>query len=381
MKDDMRQQNIIIDARRFSDEVIRPMAGEFDRKEHLPRAIINELAENKYLLASLPEANGGLGLDPLFYGFFTEEIGKACCSTRGLITVQSSLIGETLLKWGTNEQRAEWLPAISNGEKIGAFALTEPDVGSDARGVQTEYEKSKKEYVVNGRKKWISFADIADFFIVIASRGSEITAFIIERDRHGIRTIPQKGLLANRASHIAEIEFQEVRIPRENVLGRPGSGFDFIVNTALDHGRYSIAWAGTAIAQEAMDYMIKYAIERKQFGHKISDFQLIQGMIGNAVTRVHAARALCIKAGEMRTRGDNDAITETAIAKYFASRVALKVSTDAVQVHGGNGCSNLYPVERLFREAKVLEIIEGTSQILQKIIARYGLRKYYVSRI
>jgi len=381
MKDNIRQQNIIIDARRFADEVIRPRAGEFDRKEHLPRAIVNELAENKFLLASLPETNGGLGLDPLFYGFFTEEIGKACSSTRGLITVQSSLIGETLLKWGTNEQRATWLPAIAKGEKIGAFALTEPDVGSDARGVQTEYKKSNKEYVINGRKKWISFAEIADFFIVIASYGSEITAFIIERDRHGIRTIPQKGLLANRASHIAEIEFQEVHIPRENVLGRPGSGFDFIVNTALDHGRYSIAWAGTAIAQEAMDYMIKYAIERKQFGRKISDFQLIQGMIGNAVTRVHAARALCIKAGEMRTRGDNDAITETAIAKYFASRVALKVSTDAVQVHGGNGCSNLYPVERLFREAKVLEIIEGTSQILQKIIARYGLRKYYISRV
>ena len=381
MKDNIRQQNIIIDARRFADEVIRPRAGEFDRKEHLPRAIVNELAENKFLLASLPETNGGLGLDPLFYGFFTEEIGKACSSTRGLITVQSSLIGETLLKWGTNEQRATWLPAIAKGEKIGAFALTEPDVGSDARGVQTEYKKSNKEYVINGRKKWISFAEIADFFIVIASCGSEITAFIIERDRHGIRTIPQKGLLANRASHIAEIEFQEVHIPRENVLGRPGSGFDFIVNTALDHGRYSIAWAGTAIAQEAMDYMIKYAIERKQFGRKISDFQLIQGMIGNAVTRVHAARALCIKAGEMRTRGDNDAIAETAIAKYFASRVALKVSTDAVQVHGGNGCSNLYPVERLFREAKVLEIIEGTSQILQKIIARFGLRKYYVSRV
>jgi len=381
MKDDMRQQNIIIDARRFADKVIRPMAGEFDRKEHLPRAIINELAENKFLLASLPEANGGLGLDPLFYGFFTEEIGKACCSTRGLITVQSSLIGETLLRWGTNEQRAEWLPVIGNGEKIGAFALTEPDVGTDARGVQTAYEKSNKEYVINGRKKWISFAEIADFFIVIASCGSEITAFIIERDRPGIRTIPQKNLLANRATHLAEIEFRDIRLPRENVLGRPGSGFDFIVNTALDHGRYSIAWAGVAIAQEALNCMVTYARKRKQFGCKIAEFQQIQGMIGNAVTRTHAARALCIKAGEMRTMGDRDAIAETAIAKYFASRVALEVSTDAVQVHGGNGCSNLYPVERLFREAKVLEIIEGTSQILQQIIAKYGLRKYYFSKI
>lgn len=376
MSDDLRQQSIISEARRFADEVIRPRAGDFDREERLPGGIIDELAKKKLLLASLPDAEGGLGLDPVYYGFFTEEIGKACCSTRGLITVQSSLIGETLLRWGTKEQKAKWLPAISRGEKIGAFALTEPDVGTDASGVQTAYEKSGKEYVINGRKKWTSFAEIADFFIVIASCGAEITAFIIERDRPGIETYPQKGLLGNRATHLAEIEFRRVRIPAENVIGRPGSGFTFIASTALDHGRYSIAWAGVAIAQEALACMATYARKRKQFGRKIAEFQLIQRMIGNAVTKTHAARALCIKAGEMRTRGDCDAVTETTIAKYFTAKVALEVATDAVQVHGGNGCSRLYPVERLFREAKVLEIIEGTSQIQQQIIAKYGLRKY-----
>ena len=380
MKNDIRQQNIVIDARRFAEEVIRPLAGEFDREEHYPKEIIDELAKRRFLLASLPKANGGLGLDPLFYGFFTEEIGKACCATRGLITVQSSLIGETLLRWGTKEQKANWLPAVANGQKIGAFALTEPDVGTHAQGIHTTYKRSGKEYVINGRKKWISFAEIADFFIVIASDGSEITAFIIDRYRPGIKTFPQKGLLANRATHIAEIEFNDVRVPQNNVLGKPGGGFAFIASSALDHGRYSIAWAGVAIAQEALDNMVTYARDRKQFGRKIAEFQLIQGMIGNAVTKTHAARALCIKAGEMRTIKDNDAVTETTIAKYFTSQVALGVATDAVQVHGGNGCSNLYPVERLFREAKVLEIIEGTSQIQQQIIARYGLRKYYFTR-
>jgi alkylation response protein AidB-like acyl-CoA dehydrogenase len=307
MSDDHRQQTIISEARRFADVVIRPRAAEFDREERLPREIIAELAKKKFLLASLPETDGGLGLDPVFYGFFTEEIGKACCSTRGLITVQSSLIGETLLRWGTKEQKAQWLQPIAKGEKIGAFALTEPEVGTDARGVKTAYEKSGKEYVINGRKKWISFGEIADFFILIASCRGEITAFILERDRSGIKTTPQKGLLANRAAHLAEIELRNVRLPEENVIGRPGGGFTFITGTAM---------------------------------------------------------------------GDGNAVTETTIAKYFTSKVALEVAIDAVQVHGGNGCSSSYPVERLFREAKVLEIIEGTTQIQLQIIAKYGLRKY-----
>jgi len=373
---DSNQENIVNKVRLFADEVLRPRAGDFDREERLPREIIAEMAKNRFLLAGLPEEHGGLGLDPVSYGFFTEEIGKACCSTRGLITVQNSLIGETLLKWGKKEQQNKWLPSIAYGKKIGAFALTEPNVGTDAKGVLTAYEKSGREYVINGRKKWISFAEIADFFIVIAARETKITAFIVERDRSGIRIFPQKGLLASRAAHIAEIDFKDVRVPEENIIGKLGTGFSFIVSTALDHGRYSIAWAGVAVSQEALDSMVAYARERKQFGRKICEFQLIQRLIGNAVTKTHAARALCIKAGELRAKGDREAIPETTIAKYFASRVALEVATDAVQVHGGNGCSNLYPAERLFREAKVLEIIEGTSQIHQQIIAKYGLRKY-----
>ena len=249
MENDTHQQNIVFEARRFAEDMIRPIAGELDREEHYPKEIIDELAKRRFLLASLPKVTGGLGLDPLYYGFFTEEIGKACCATRGLITVQSSLIGEALLRWGTKEQKTNWLPAIADGQKIGAFALTEPHIGSNAQGIQTTYERSGKEYVIKGRKKWISFGAIADFFILIASNDSEITAFIIERDRPGINIFPQKNLLASRATHIAEIEFNDVRVPQSNVLGKPGSGFVFIASSAIDHGRYSIAWAGVAIAQ------------------------------------------------------------------------------------------------------------------------------------
>jgi alkylation response protein AidB-like acyl-CoA dehydrogenase len=376
MDEDTRQKMIVNEAREFAAEVLRPRAGDFDREETLPKDVLDEMAKRKFLLASLPEAYGGLALNPIYYGFFTEEIGKACCSTRGLITVQSSLIGETLLKWGSEEQKTRWLLSVASGEMLGAFALSEPEIGTDARGVQTRYKKDGKDYLLNGRKKWISFGEIAGFFIVIASGESEITAFIVERDRPGISVCPIKGLLGNRAAHLAEIELKDVRVPEDNVIGKPGSGFSFIVGTALDHGRYSIAWAGVAIAQEALDCMATYARKRKQFGRKIGEYQLIQRLICNAVTQTHAARALCVKAGEMRMRGDSQAVSETTIAKYFTSKIAMGIASDAIQVHGGIGCSNRYPVERLFREAKLLEIIEGTSQIQQQIIALYGLRKY-----
>jgi len=376
MKEDDHQKMIVEEARIFAAEVVRPRAGDFDREEILPRDVIGEMAKRKFLLAGLPVPYGGLGLNPVYYGLFTEEIGKACCSTRGLITIQSSIVGQTLLRWGTEEQKNNWLPPISRGEVLGAFALTEPAVGSDAGGVQTHYRRDGRNFVLNGRKKWISFGEIAGFFIVIASCGSEITAFIVERNRPGVSTNPIKGLLANRAAHLAEIELKDVKIPEDNVVGKPGSGFTFIVATALDHGRYSIAWAGIAIAQEALDCMALYARKRQQFGRRIGEHQLIQRMICNAVTTTHAARALCIKAGEMRMRGNIHAIVETTVAKYFTSKIAMDITSDALQVHGGNGCSNSYPVERLFREAKVLEIIEGTSEIQQQIIAKYGLKAY-----
>lgn len=376
MSDVSRQENIVNEIRRFADEEIRPRAGQFDQNEELPRDIITRLADKKLLLASLPEEYGGLGLEPVHYGFLIEEIGKACCSTVGLITVQSSLVGEALLKWGSEYLKDKWLPLMASGEKIGAFALSEPNIGSNAKAVQTHYEPKGDGFILNGRKKWTSFGDIAGFFIVIASCDSERTAFIVEREFEGLRTSPMKGLLAHRASHIAEIELNDVYVPKENVIGRRGGGFPYVVGTALDHGRYCVAWSGVAIAQEALDAMVTYSRKRKQFDRKVCEFQLIQGIIADAVTKTHAARALCIRAGELRQKGDSNAITETTIAKYFASKVAMEVATDAVQVHGGNGCLNSFPVERLFREAKVLEIIEGTSQIQQQLIAKYGLRQY-----
>lgn len=377
MSDLERQEKILREVKEFADTEIRPHASEFDINGALPRQLINKMAERGYLAASLPPQYGGLNLDQVYYGHFNEEIGKACNNTRGLITVHTSLVGETLARWGTQEQKDYWLPRMAKGETITAFGLTEPNVGTNARGVETSYKKEGDTFILNGRKKWISFGDIADMFLVVAANGSDVTTFLVERSFHGVKTWPIQGLLGGRASHIAEIEFKDVAVPAENVLGKEGSGFTYVVSTALDNGRYSIAWAGVALAQAAVEAMVTYSRKRSQFGQKLYNFQLIQGILGDSVTKTHAARSLCVKAGELRRDNDPNSVIETTIAKYFTSKVAMEVAIDCVQVHGGNGCYNEYPAERYFREAKILEIIEGTSQVQQEMISRYGLRAYY----
>ncbi|MCR8844310.1 acyl-CoA dehydrogenase family protein [Paenibacillus sp. SC116] len=371
------QQNVIQEVEQFVNDEIRPYVNQFEEQSGIPLELIRKMAAKGYLAAPLPYQYGGLGLDPVSYGQFTEVIGKACSATRSLITVHTSLVSETLLRFGTEAQKDKWLPKLASGEVIGAFGLSEPDVGSDAKSIKTVWREEVDHYVLDGVKKWITFGDIADVFIVIASNQGKSTAFIVERSFPGVTTKRIEGLMAGRATYLAEIHLESVEVPKENVLGKVNFGFEYIVSTALDNGRYSIAWAGVGIAQEAVEAMVTYARNRIQFDQKLSDFQLIRGMIGDSVTKVHAARALCLRAGELRKAKDSDATMETTMAKYFTSKVAVDVTNDALQVHGANGFTNQYPVERLYREAKVLEIIEGSSQMQQEIISHYGLRQYY----
>jgi alkylation response protein AidB-like acyl-CoA dehydrogenase len=366
---------LIDSVRDFAESTLRSQAGTFDRDQALPRTIIQQLAERKLLLASLPEDKGGLGLDPFTYGMVTEVLAKACCSTVSLLTVQSSLIGESLLKWGSPALQDVWLPRLAAGH-LAAFALSEPEIGSNARGVKTHYRADGDGFRLNGQKKWISFGAVADVFLVIASSGEEQTAFWIEATMPGVTVTPMHGLLGRRATHLAEIDFEDVYVPATQIIGKQGTGFTYVTNTALDHGRFSVAWSGLGVAQAALDAMVSYSRQRRQFDQRLSEFQLVQGMIADATVQVHAARALCERAATYRAQGHADAIIETTLAKQFCARVAMDVAQTAVQVHGGNGCSSDYPVERLFREAKVFDIVEGTGQILQQVIARFALRRY-----
>jgi alkylation response protein AidB-like acyl-CoA dehydrogenase len=372
---DSRQSRIVEEAAEFARTVLAPRARENDEKGVFPPDVLSQMRERGYLGATLPQEHGGLGLDPVAYGLLVSAIEKGDCSASRLLTVHLALVAEAILKCGSENQIRKWIPRIARGETICAFGLTEPEYGSDAAGIQTAYTVHGNDFRINGRKRWITFSGIADLLLVMARNGDAVSAFLVERDK-GVTIEPQKGLMAGRACHICEIVLNDVVVGKEHLIGQAGQGFTYVANTALDHGRYSIAWGGVGLAEAALDAMVAYARKRKQFGQNIGSFQLIREMIAEAVVGVYAAKSLCWRAGEMRRAAAPEAIIETTIAKHFSARLAFRIACDAVQVHGGNGCTNEYPVERYMREAKVLEIIEGTSQIQQMVISMHGLRRF-----
>lgn len=357
--------------RAFVDQHIVPVANELDQEESTPQALIAVVAEQGYLGAILPTEVGGLGMDMISFGLLNEEFGRGCSSLRSLLTVHT-MCGQAIARWGTEEQKAFWLPKLARGEKIGAFALSEPNIGSDAKNVQTTAREEAEHYVLNGKKKWITYGQIADVFLFFAQVDDKPTAFLLEKDAPGLTITPIKGIYGTRASMLAELHMEECRIPKSALLGRVGFGFPYVALGALDYGKYSVAWGAVGVGQACLEASLQYTSERKQFDQYLKDFQLIQEMLTEMVTNVKAARLLCLQAGYLRDKGDSRAMNETAIAKYFASRMANKVANDAVQIHGANGMSMDYPVQRYLRDTKVSEIIEGSSQMQQMVIAQYG---------
>ncbi len=354
--------------RAFVDDHIVPNADRYDCEEALPPELIHKLAGQGYLIATLPREAGGLGMDAFTYGLFTEEIGRGCGSVRNLLGV-SGMVAHAILRWGNKAQKERWLHRLGAGDLTGAFALTEPEIGSDAAHIAMTAELAGKAYVLSGRKKWISFGQTAGLFLVIAQCEGQPTAFVVERNTPGLSVHPLRGLLGLRASKLAELHFDNCSIPSENLIGAVGSGFAWVASFALDYGRYSTACGCVGLAQACLDASRLYAQERRQFGVLLKDHQLVQRMITNMVANVTAGRLLCWQAGHLRDHGDPDAVRTTLIAKYFTSTMLAQISSDAVQVHGASGCSEDYSVQRYFRDAKVMEIIEGTTQIHQVKLA------------
>jgi alkylation response protein AidB-like acyl-CoA dehydrogenase len=346
-------------------------ANEFDREERLPTELIESMARRGYLGALVPKAYGGSARDMITFGLLNEEIGQGCSSLRSLLTVHS-MVTYALLRWGSALQRETWLPRLARGEVIGAFALSEPGAGSDAQAIATTATPCGGSYILSGQKTWISFGQVADLFLVFARCGSGVSAFLLERGTAGFSTEPIAGLLGVRASMLARLSLRDCRLGREQVVGRIGFGLSTVAHAALDIGRYSVAWGCVGIAQACLDASLQYARARKQFGVFLHEHQLIQAMIAEMITNVQAARLLCFQAGHSKDGGDPETIMQTWMAKYFASRVATRAASDAVQIHGANGCSDAYPVQRYLRDAKIMEIIEGSTQIQQMMIARHG---------
>ncbi|MEA5602491.1 acyl-CoA dehydrogenase family protein [Nostoc sp. UHCC 0252] len=375
-----QQKNAQAEFKAFVNQEIFANAGEWDRKEFTPPEIIQKIAQRGFLGAILPQEYGGIGMDMITYGILNEEIGRGCSSIRSLLTVHN-MVSHALCKWGNKSQKQYWLPKLASGEIIAAFALSEPNVGSDAKSVETTATLTGDAYILNGHKKWITYGQIADIFLVFAKCEGKPTAFLVEKNTPGFSVKPMSGILGVRASMSAKLQFNNCQILQENLVGKLGFGFSYIASTALDYGRYSVASGCVGIAQACLEACLKYTNERKQFGVYLKEHQLIRQKITQMMTQVKAARLLCYQAGYLKDINDPNSITETSIAKYFASTVATKIANDAVQLHGGNGCSSDYPVERYLRDSKIMEIIEGSTQIQEITIAESGYQDYLFATV
>ncbi|MDQ3981216.1 MAG: acyl-CoA dehydrogenase family protein, partial [Actinomycetota bacterium] len=267
------------------------------------------------------------------------------------------------------------LPRLASGEAVAAFCLTEPETGSDAASVRTTFEDAGDEWAITGRKLWVTFGQRADVFLVVGRNDAGPVAALVERDAPGLDLRAVEGQLGLRAAMLAEVVLDRCRVPKANTIGRPGFGFSHVASTTLDHGRYSVAWGCVGIARACLEASVSYASSRVQFGVPLRDHQLIRRMIADMQVSTDAARLLCIEAGRRRAAADPGSIPATAAAKYFASSILPRVTNDAVQIHGANGVDPAYSVERHFRDAKIMQIIEGTDQMHQLGIAEAALRE------
>jgi alkylation response protein AidB-like acyl-CoA dehydrogenase len=364
-------------ARQFAAAELAPWAERVDRDEFTPAPVLAAVRESGYLGAALPAAWGGGEMDPVSYGLVTEEIGRVCGSVRSLLTVHN-MSAQAIVRFGSPEQKERWLPELCTGRKIIAFALTEPDVGSAAHTVQTRAVRSGSTYRLTGTKKWVSYGLIADLFVVFAQFEGEPLALVVERGSERLTVEPLKGVFGTRGSMLAQLRFDDVPVPADTQLGRAGMGISFVANAALDHGRFSVAWGSTGIIQACLDACLSYSEQRRQGEGRLRDFQLIRRQLADMLVAHTASRALCYRSARLRERGDPRAVMETSLAKYHASAAAIRVATDAVHLHGANGCSADYPVSRFLRDATVTGIIEGTHEIHQLALANYAFQRPYV---
>jgi acyl-CoA dehydrogenase len=377
------EQRMIRDmTRAFVQEHIEPYVQQWERDGEHDHSIYDKMAAQGILGAPFPESFGGGGLDAVSYAILTEELAKGCSSLRTSISVHGSLAGSTIKYFASDEQKQRWLPAMAKGEKLGAWALTEPASGSDAAGMQCTARRDGDHYLLNGQKAWISNGGLADYVIVYAKTAPElrhkgISVFLVEKGTPGfevvgIETTTKLGL---RSSPTATLAFEDCRVPADDRIGDEGIGWKCAMHV-LNHGRLSVAAGGVGIAQAAMDAAVRYATERQAFGRPIGRYQLVQAMLAEMDMNIQAGRLLVWHAARVREafdRGDatRDEWTQAVSrAKLFVAEMALQVCEDSIQVHGANGYTDAYPVERYWRDAKVLGIYEGTNQIQRLILGR-----------
>jgi butyryl-CoA dehydrogenase len=372
------EQQLIRDAvREFAEAEVTPIAAELDRDHRFPHELLPKLAEMSLMGMPYPEKAGGAGADYVSYVIAVEELSRACASTGVIVSAHTSLATWPVFKFGTEAQHDRYLHDMASGRRLGAFALTEPAAGTDAGAGTATAMQHADGYALNGSKMFITNAPFADVYIVFAKTDPErgtrgMSAFIVEKDTPGFSVGEAEHKLGIRGSSTPPIYFSDCRVPREALLGGEGDGFKIAMAT-LDGGRIGVSAQALGIAQAALDASVAYAKERVQFGKPIATLQAIQWMIADMATEIDAARLLVYRAASCVDNGQPYS-TEGAMAKLFASETATRVAGKAIQIHGGYGYTESYPVERNYRDAKITELYEGTSEVQRMVIARSALR-------
>jgi butyryl-CoA dehydrogenase len=379
MKLELNDQQKMIQkmVREFAAKEIAPVAADLDKNEEYPTKILEKMAKLGLLGIIIPAEYGGAGLDTISYTIVIEEISRKCASTGVVTSVHNSLTAWPIMKYGTDEQKKKYLPILARGEKIGAFAGTEPNAGSDLGAMKTTAVLKGNKYIINGDKTFITSGPEAGIIIVFAVTDKNagpkgLSAFIVENDMKGFKVGSIFEKLGINASKTSELIFENMQVPKENLLGKEGDGFK-IALSSLDGGRIGIASQAVGIAQAALDESVEYSKQRQQFGKPICENQAIQWMLADMATRIEASRFLVYNAAYKKDLGERIS-KEAAMAKLFASETAVDIVIKAVQIHGGYGYTKEYTVERLFRDAKVTEIYEGTSEVQRMVIAGSLLR-------
>ena len=368
---------IIETARKFAQDELGPSASERDEKEEFPHAAVQKLGELGFMGMMVPEQYGGAGLDTSSYVLAVEEISNVDAACGVIMSVNNSLVCYGLNCWGTQEQKQKYLVPLASGKKLGAFALSEPEAGSDASNQQTTALRSGDGYIINGTKNFITNGSNADVVLVMASTDKKkgphgVSTFIVEKGTPGLSVAKKEKKLGIRSSDTVSLSFQDCRVPAANRIGEEGFGFKFAMQT-LDGGRLGIAAQAVGIAQASLNAAIKYSKRRKAFNQYLAEFQGIQFKIADMATEIHAARLMNLKAAALKD-ADKPYSLQAAMAKLFASRVAVKAALESIQIHGGYGYIKEYHVERYLRDAKITEIYEGTSEIQRVVISRWLLK-------
>jgi alkylation response protein AidB-like acyl-CoA dehydrogenase len=362
--------------RNFAEREVAPLVAEYDREERLPRELLNRLGGLGLLGGTVPEELGGAGLDHRTFADLIEEMSRVCHILGTIMSMPSGLVGGAILRYGTDEQKERWLRPLAEGRIFGAAGVTEPQSGSDVAGIETTYRRDGDDFVLNGAKAWISNLDIASFFVTLATRDRSlrhkgITAFIIPADTPGLSVHPYKNKLGFRPICTGDVVLDDVRLGPDHVLGEVDKGF-FAAMTGVERGRLGVAARATGVAQACLDESIKYANERVVGGRPIAEHQIVQSKITDMVVGVASARALVRDAATALDAG-RTARWEVGLAKMHASDVAMRSATDAVQIHGAYGASPEYPVSRYFRDAKILQIVEGSNDLHRALIGEMAL--------